>query len=203
MLPPMPVTWRRHAYSYDDFLMLEADAPNVRHEFVGGEILAMAGGSDLHSALIAAVSGELYRQLRGTPCGLRESNLRVYVKATGNAFYPDALVVCGAAEVVHEIRGGDSLLNPAVIIEVLSPSTEAYDRGEKFDENYSLIPSLRAYLLVAQDDARIELRERDAAGTWQSRELGVGDVVAIDAIGCSLDVGIVYQEAKKNLGSAG
>jgi Uma2 family endonuclease len=127
----MPVSKRRHAYTYGDYLMVEADEPFVRHEFVDGEIVAMAGGSGLHSALIAAVSGELYAQLPGTARGLRESNQRVQIRATGNAFYPDAVVVCGEADVIHEIRGGDSLLNPSVIVEVLSSSTEEYDRGGK------------------------------------------------------------------------
>jgi Uma2 family endonuclease len=97
---------RRYAYSYDEYLTLEADAPAVRHEYVEGDILAMAGGSDLHSALTAAMTGELYRELRGTPCGVRQSNLRVRVQATGNAFYADAIVIRGPAEVVHEIRCG-------------------------------------------------------------------------------------------------
>jgi Uma2 family endonuclease len=79
---------RRYAYTYGDYLMLEAEAPAMRHEFIDGEIVAMAGGSDLHSALIAALSGELYSQLRGTACGLRESNLRVRVQATAMHFTP-------------------------------------------------------------------------------------------------------------------
>jgi Uma2 family endonuclease len=183
----MPATKGWHAYTYGEYLALEADAPTIRHEFVDGAILAMAGGSDLHSALIATVSGELYRELRGTPCGLRESNLRVHVRATGNAFYADALVVCGEAEIVHEIRGGDSLLNPTVIVEVLSPSTEAYDRGPRFD------------VLVAYDDPAIEVRSRDEAGNWTSREFGAGQKAGLAAIGCLLDVDVVYREARKNL----
>src|SRR5262245_13439515 len=146
----MPLSKRRHAYTYGQYLMVEADEPGVRHEFVDGEIVAMAGGSDLHSALIAAAAGELYGQLRGTPCGLRESNMRVQVRSTANAFYPDLVVICGKAEIVHEIRGGDSLLNPSVIVEVLSPSTEEYDRGSKFEDDYRFIPSLKEYVLVSQ-----------------------------------------------------
>jgi Uma2 family endonuclease len=194
----MPVTKRRHAYTYGDYLRLEADVPAARHEFVDGDITAMAGGSELHSALIAAVSGELYAQLRGTPCGLRESNLRVHVRATGNAFYPDAVVVCGEAEVVHEIRGGDSLLNPGVIVEVVSPSTEAYDRGEKFENDYRFIPSLREYVLVSQDEPAIEVRSRDDSGNWSSREYRAGERVPLALIGATLDVNVVYREAKKN-----
>jgi Uma2 family endonuclease len=190
---------RRYAYTYGEYLTLEADAPTVRHEFVEGDILAMAGGSDLHSALIAAVTGELYGALRGTPCGLRDSNLRVYVRATGNAFYADALVVCGEAELVHEIRGGDSLLNPTLIVEVLSPSTEAYDRGQKFQENYRFIPALREYVLLSQDEPVVEVRFRDDDGHWTSREFRAGEQAKLASIACSLDVDAVYREARKNL----
>jgi Uma2 family endonuclease len=202
MIARMSVTSRRHAYTYGDYLTIEADAPTVRHEFIAGEILAMAGGSELHSALIAAIGGELYGQLRGTPCGLRDSNMRVYVRATGNAFYADALVVCGEVEVVREVRGGDSLLNPTVIIEVLSPSTADYDRGEKFDDDYRLIPSLREYVIVGQDEPLIEVRSRDDAGHWRAHEYRSGQMATIGAIGCQLDVDTVYREARKNLPAA-
>lgn len=200
----MPASTRRHAYTYEEYLLLEADVPAIRHEFVDGDILAMSGGSELHSALIAAVTGELYQQLRGTPCGVRESNMRIKVAATGNAFYCDAAAVCGEAEVVHEILGGDSLINPSVIVEVLSPSTEAYDRGDKFEENYRHIPSLRAYVLVAQDQASIEVRSRSEAGPWEMRIYGPGEKAPLPAADCALDVDTVYREARKNApGAAG
>lgn len=198
-LPNMRAAGRRYAYTYGDYLVVEADAPTVRHEFVDGDILAMAGGSELHSALIAAVTGELYLQLRGTACGVRESNMRVHVRATGNAFYADALVVCDEAEIVREIRGGDSLVNPTVIIEVVSPSTEVYDRGEKFDDNFRFIPSLRAYVLVSQDEPAIEVRSRNDDGTWSTRVYGPGERAVIGAIRCELDVDVTYREATKNV----
>lgn len=196
-------TARRHAYTYGEYLVVEADAPGVRHEFIDGEIVAMAGGSELHSALIAAITGELYGQLRGTACGVRDSNMRVHVRATGNAFYCDALVVCGEAEVIREIRGGDSLLNPTVIVEVLSPSTEDYDRGSKFDDEYRLIPSLRCYVLAAQDEDVIEVRSSDGHGTWTTTIYRNGERVVIDPPGCSLDVAAVYREARKNIRAPG
>jgi len=195
----MPLTKRRHAYTYGDYLQLEADVPAARHEFVDGDISAMAGGSELHSALIAAVSGELYAQLRGTRCGLRESNLRVHIRATGNAFYPDAVVVCGEAEVIHEIRGGDSLVNPGVIVEVLSPSTEEYDRTAKFEDDYRFIPSLREYVLVSQDEPLIEVRARDEFGNWSSREYRAGEKARLATMDAALDVDLIYREAKKNV----
>jgi Uma2 family endonuclease len=197
----MRLTKRRHAYTYGDYLQLEADVPTARHEFVDGEISAMPGGSELHSALIAAVSGELYAQLRGTRCGLRESNLRVHIRATGNAFYPDTIVLSGDVEIIHELRGGDSLLNPTVIVEVLSPSTEEYDRGAKFEDDYRFIPSLREYVLVAQDEPSIEVRSRDELGNWSMREYRVGEIAVLATIGASLDVDVVYREAKKNVRS--
>jgi Uma2 family endonuclease len=189
---------RRYAYTYGDYLMLEAEAPALRHEFIDGEIVAMGGGSELHSAVISALSGELYVQLRGTTFGLRESNLRVRIQATGNAFYADALVVCGNSEIVREIRGGDSLLNPTVIVEVLSPSTEDYDRGAKFDDDYRFIPSLREYVLVAQDEPRVEVRSRDADGNWTTLVYREGQQAALGAILATIDVEAVYREAKKN-----
>jgi Uma2 family endonuclease len=195
----MPAIRRRHAYTYGEYLVVEADAPTVRHQFIDGEIVAMAGGSELHSALSAAVAGELYAQLRGGPCGVRESNMRVHVRATGNAFYADALVVCGDAELIREIRGGDSLLNPALIVEVLSRSTEDYDRGSKFEDEYCLIPSLRAYVLVAQDEEAIETRTRnDDRGTWTVRTYRSGEQVVLEDPRCVLDVDAVYREARKN-----
>ena len=197
-LDGMPAKKQRHAYSYEEYLLLEADAPSIRHEFVDGEILAMAGGSELHSALIAAVTGELYQQLRGTPCGVRDSNMRVRVFATGNAFYCDAAIVCGQAEIVHELLGGDSLVNPAVIVEVLSPSTENYDRGEKFEDNYRHIPALGAYVLVAQDEPSIEVRSRSTSGSWEASTFGPGQKAPIPGTSCTLDVDTIYREARKN-----
>jgi Uma2 family endonuclease len=107
-------------------------------------------------------------------------------------------VVCGRADVVREIRGGDSLLNPSVIVEVLSPSTEDYDRGGKFDDEYRFIPSLREYVLVSQDEARIEVRSRDDGGDWTTRTYVDGQSAIIGAVGATLDVAAVYREAKKN-----
>lgn len=108
-------------------------------------------------------------------------------------------MVCGNAEIVHEARGGDSLLNPTVIVEVLSPSTEEYDGGQKFDDDYRFIPSLREYVLVAQDDAVIEVRSRSEAGAWASRVSRAGETAIVATLGCSLDVDGIYREARKNL----
>lgn len=193
-MPALP----RYSNTFEDYLSVEEEAPAVRHQFINGDIVAVAGGSRLHSALIAAMAGELYVQLRGKRCGPCDSNMRVRVAATENAFCTDGLVVCGRSEVVHEIRSGDSLLNPTLIFEVVSPSSEKYDRGEKFNDNYRLIPSLRAYVLVSQEERLIEVRSRAENGSWTVSEHRGGEIVQLESIDAVIDVDAVYTEAEKN-----
>lgn len=104
----------------------------------------------------------------------------------------------GILELHRPIRGGDSLLNPTTLVEVLSPSTEDYDRGGKFDDEYRWIPSLREYVLVAQDEARVEVRSRDDQENWTTSVYRDGQQARLGAIGATLDVAVIYREAKKN-----
>src|SRR5437763_840040 len=124
----MSASARRRSFSFRDYLELEA-ASNTKHEYSAGEIYAMAGGSPAHAALSMAVGGALLAQLRGGPYRVYSSDLRVRVSATGLATYPDVTVVCGPEE--HDAQSESTVINPAVLVEVLSPSTEEYDRGEK------------------------------------------------------------------------
>ena len=180
-----------NGYTFKDYLDLES-ASNVKHEFLDGEIYAMAGGSPRHAALTQSVGGALLAQLRGGPHGAFGSDLRIRVAETGLATYPDVTVVCGplAADPASEA----TVTNPTVIVEVLSPSTMAYDLGEKF-EHYRKIPTLQAVLYVWQTETRIESRMRGSDGAWASRESRAGDTAVIDAIGCKLTVDDVYRDA--------
>lgn len=108
------------------------------------------------------------------------------------------VAVCGKANIVREIRGGDSLLNPTLIVEVLPPSTEDYDRGNKFEDDYRFIPSLREYVLVAQDRQQIEVRSRDETGHWTTRSYQQGQEVLFESIAAGVDLEAVYRQAKKN-----
>src|SRR5437763_1759978 len=135
-----------------DYLRIERQA-EFRSEYFDGEIFAMAGGTRAHSLIGTNIAGELRNQLKATDCVAYNTDLRVKVEATGLLTYPDVSVVCGEQRFLDDEQ--DVLLNPTVIIEVLSDSTEAYDRGKKF-EHYRQIPSCKEYLLVSQKEPRIE-----------------------------------------------
>ena len=180
---------RLHRYTYREYLALE-DGANVRHEFFDGEIYAMAGGTPEHAAICANVSTALNLQLRGKGCRVHASDLRIRVLATGLVTYPDVSVVCAHAELDPDSRV--TVVNPTAVVEVLSPSTAAYDRGEKL-ANYQRIPSLREVVLVAHDERLVEVWHRDQAGAWTRREARTG-AIALDAIGCVLEVDEVYRD---------
>jgi Uma2 family endonuclease len=180
-----------HGYTFKEYLDLES-ASNVKHEFLDGEIYAMAGGTPRHAALTLAIGGALLAQLRGGPCRAFSSDLRIRVRETGLATYPDVTVVCGPLETDPDSEA--TVTNPTVIVEVLSPSTKDYDLGEKF-EHYRKVASLQAVLYVWQTEPRIESRTRGADGAWTSRDARAGGTVAIDAIKCSLNLDDVYRDA--------
>ena len=186
MIAPAP---RRH-FTFRDYLDLE-EASNVKHEYFAGEIYAMAGGTPEHAALAVAVSAALFDQLASGRCRVFSSDLRVRIRSTGLATYPDVTVVCGALETDPE--NTSTVTNPTVIVEVLSPSTESYDRGEKL-EHYRQVESLRECVLVAHDRRRIELWRRGPGGEWTRLVIEEG-TVDLDSIGCRLDVAELYRRA--------
>ncbi len=145
-----------------DYLQIERAAEN-KSEFRDGEIFAMAGGTFAHSAIAANMLRQLGNKLEGRPCVPCTSDLRVKIEMAGAYAYPDVSVVCGERQFEDERR--DTLLNPTVIVEILSDSTESYDRGRKF-ELYRRIPSLREYLLVSQRAPHIEQFIRQPNGGW-------------------------------------
>ncbi len=176
--------------SPEEYLAIERAADH-KSEYHAGEMYAMAGGSREHSLIAGNIFAELHRQLKGRPCEPHGSDLRVRVSATGLYTYPDGSVACG--EIQYEDGRRDTLLNPTVIVEVLSESTEAYDRGGKWRQ-YQTIPSLREYLLVAQDRPSIEKFTRiDHSGDWTySVYEGLDAVVDLPSIGSTLPLREVY-----------
>jgi Uma2 family endonuclease len=179
-----------HRYSFQDYLAVE-QISTIRHEYLNGEIYAMAGGSILHAGLSAAVLASLHAQLGGR-CRVYSSDLRIRVRATGLATYPDVTIVCGSTEADPD--SADTLVNPTVVVEVLWPSTVDYDLGEKF-EHYRRIPSLQAVLYVAQDQRRLELRARATDGSWSTTHAGPNDALEIAALACFLSVDRIYDDA--------
>ena len=156
----MPAPAHRIHYTRAEYLALEASS-NVKHEYLDGQIYGMAGGTPEHAALAAAVIGLLFPQLRRGRCRPLDADLRVRVAETGLATYPDVTVVCGARE--RDSVDGHAVTNPTLIVEVLSPSTESYDRGDKF-EHYKCLPSLREYVLVSHRERRVEVWTRGDGG---------------------------------------
>ncbi len=149
-------------YSPADYLALER-ASEFKHEFFDGELFRMAGGTIEHSQIAGNVIGELRNQLADTPCRVLTSDMRIKLP-TGLYTYPDVSVVCDQPE--YEDDHKDVLLNPLVVVEVLSPTTEAYDRGKKF-RHYQTCPSLREYVLIAQDRAVVDHYLRQpTSGQW-------------------------------------
>lgn len=178
-------------YTYAEYLAFE-ETSNVRHEYLDGHIYAMAGGTPEHAALQMAVGAQLYAQLGGTPCRVHSSDLRVRVLATGLATYPDVTVVCGPNELDPE--HAQTVLNPSVIVEVMSKSTEDFDRNDKF-ESYKSIPSLREYVLISYTERAVEVFTRDDKGTWSHRVARDGEVADLTSIGCRLDVRELYDRS--------
>jgi Uma2 family endonuclease len=173
-----------------DYLDWERQQP-LRHEYINGDIYAMTGASRQHNLICGNLLATLHQQLRGKPCEVYASDLRVKVNETGMYTYPDVVVAC--ADLIFEDQQVDTLINPLVLIEVLSPSTEHYDRGAKF-LHYRQLSSLRDYLLVSQHDIRIEHYTRQAAQCWLLTEYQRGDeVIALAAIGCVIMVRDVYE----------
>jgi Uma2 family endonuclease len=174
--------------SYAEYLAAEALA-EVRHEYLNGEVWAMAGGTPEHSALAAAVILELGNALRGKRCRAFTSDVRVRISETGLTTYPDVSIVCGQLETAPEDK--DAITNPIVLVEVLSDSTEAYDRGAKA-AHYRRIPSLREYVLVSQNEPRIEVHRRTESGRWELLEARPGETIELASLGVRLDVAAVY-----------
>lgn len=180
----------RH-YTFDDYLSVE-EMSAVRHEFLNGEIFAMAGGTPEHAALSAAAVVVLGRRLDGRPCRPYSADLRIRVVATGLATYADAAVICG--DPIRDPASPTHVTNPIVIVEVLSQSTEAYDRGEK-REHYQQIASLREYVLVAQDKREIEVHARPPGGIWQRSVHRAAETVDLPSIGIQFTVDELYNAA--------
>ncbi|MBA3531147.1 MAG: Uma2 family endonuclease [Ardenticatenales bacterium] len=173
----------------DTYLALERRA-ETKSEWIDGETVAMVGASREHNLIVANILGELRQQLKGRPCEVYPSDMRVKVPQSKLYTYPDVVVVCGEPQ--FEDAHVDTLLNPTLLVEVLSDSTESYDRGKKFGY-YRTLPSLAEYLLIAQDDYKIEHYVRQPDGKWLlSDAQSLDDTVTLAAVPATLSLREVY-----------
>jgi Uma2 family endonuclease len=178
----------RHRYTFEDYLAVE-EMGGVKHEFFDGEIYAMAGGTPEHAALAALLTALLVGQLRGKPCRVYSSDLRVRILATGLATYPDVTVVCGPLE--RDPESPTNVTNPTLVVEVLSQGTEDYDRGEKRLQ-YQRVPSLKSVVLVSHREPRIDVWTRGIDG-FELQTFGPGALIDLSAIGCQISLDEVYE----------
>ncbi|HEU4323649.1 MAG TPA: Uma2 family endonuclease [Roseiflexaceae bacterium] len=181
-----------HRYvTNEEYLALERSGTE-KHEYLAGSVYAMAGASARHNRIAGSAYASLYAQLRQRNCTVYPSDMRVKAVQTGMYAYPDITIVCGNEQFEDDTQ--DSLLNPVIIIEVLSPSTEKVDRGRKF-QSYRTMLSLREYILISQDDCRIERFARQSDNTWvYSEAAGHDDVIELSTIQCVLRLADVYEK---------
>jgi Uma2 family endonuclease len=161
------------------YLAFDDNSP-VRHEYLGGQVYAMTGGSMRHNRIALNLASAFMRQLDGSPCQVFINDMRLHVQAADSVYYPDVLVHCGSGA-----AGNAKVVNSAALIaEVLSDSTAQTDRREK-RAAYQRIPGLRAYWVISQDEQRVEVHQRDAHGNWVTQHLTAGD--ALDTAGLTTD----------------
>lgn len=176
-------------FSILEYLAFERQA-EARHEYLDGEVFAMTGASRSHNLIEGNIFGEIRNQLRRRPCEAYHESMRVRTPA-GLFTYPDVVVVCG--EPRFDDTEFDTLFNPTLLVEVLSPSTESYDRGTKAIA-YRAIPSLQEYVLVAQSRIHVEHWQRHSVDEWLMKDLRDREqILELPSIACKLLLGDIYE----------
>ena len=177
--------------TYGEYLAAEA-LRDTKHEYLRGEIFAMAGGTPTHARLAMAVGHALMGALAGRPYAVFSADLRVRIESSDLSTYPDLVIVCGSFE--SSKIDANAVTNPTLIVEILSDSTEAYDRGQKF-AHYRQLPSLREYLLVSQHEPRLESYFKNDAGEWVLHEARSGETLAMRSLeGVRLETDVIYHD---------
>lgn len=177
--------------SPEEFLEFERSS-DERHEYRNGEIFAMSGAKRAHNLISVNLAAELRTGLKGRDCETYASDMRIWVGIAALYTYPDMVVVCGELQFLDTTQ--DTLVNPTVLIEILSESTEAYDRGRKF-EYYRKIDSLKEYILIAQTHPYIEKYVKHGDGFWLLSEIaGIDSFLKIESIDCTIPLAEIYDK---------
>lgn len=175
-----------------DYLAGE-ERSEVRHEYVRGRVFAMAGGSDAHATIVGNVHAELRAAVRGGACRAFMLVLKVRVEEAGAYYYPDVFVTCDERDRALEAKYAKA--HPKVVIEVLSPYTAAFDRGEKFAD-YRKLPSLEEYVLVDSESVRVDVFRRGEAGRWVLEPLEAGGILRFESLGVEVEVDSLYEDVE-------
>ncbi len=173
-----------------EYLALERNSKE-KHEFYKGEMFAMAGAKKRHNQIVFNIIGQLYNQLKDKPCIAFGSDMKVRVKPDGLFTYPDISALCGDEKYLDENE--DVLLNPSLIIEVLSESTENYDRGKKF-VLYRELESLREYVLISSDYKKVEIFKRTQSNQWLLSDIIENELIHFESIHCSISFEEIYNK---------
>jgi Uma2 family endonuclease len=175
----------------DEYLEFERKS-EIKHEYFNGEIYEMSGAKRNHNVIAWNIVGELRQKLKDKNCEAYQADMRVFVSQTGLYTYPDLVVVCGEPQFQDDVF--DTSLNPILLVEVLSDSTEGYDRGKKF-QHYRSIESLQEYVLVAQDEARIEKYVKHGDGfRLLSEAVGLESEIEFSSLECRIPLREVYDK---------
>lgn len=186
--------------SEETYLELERSSA-TKHEYFQGRIYAMTGAKESHNLIAANTLASLHGQLRQTSCRVYSGDMRIKVVRTGLNTYPDVVAVCGQPQFTDDVH--DTIINPTVIVEVLSASTERYDRGLKF-QNYRTVETLQDYVLISQDRHHIECYTRQESGLWLLQEgEGLEQRVTLSSTGCTLLLKDVYEKVELEQDSSG
>jgi Uma2 family endonuclease len=186
----MPLT--KHYVTVDEYYQQERIS-EIRHDYYDGEIFDMSGGAIIHSRISSNIIIALGNRLKGSPCEVFETNLRLRVLATGLRCYPDVSVCCGPFEIDPEDSQGETVTNPSIVFEVLSPSTEKYDQGFK-SENYRKVASLKTYVLVSQTTPYVQAFFSGADGLWTPVEIsGLHGMLSLPVISTELSLKEIYE----------
>ena len=175
-------------FTPEEYIALERKA-EYKSEYFNGHIIAMSGASRQHNLIVMNISGELHVQFKGRGCEVYTNDMRVRPSPRDTYVYPDVVVVCGEPEFEDDVF--DTLLNPILIVEVLSPSTERRDRGEKFTR-YKHLAALQEYLLVSQDKVSVEHHRRHGTQWVLSHYRELAEVLPLPSIGCELPLHDIY-----------
>jgi Uma2 family endonuclease len=179
-------------HTFDDYLANERESVKIKHEYQAGHVFAMTGASFRHNLIVSNLSAELRDRLKKRPCHVLTQDMRVRIEVTDAAKYPDLIVQCG--EPLFYDERNDVLLNPTLLVEVLSPSTEAYDRGDKFAD-YRMLPSLEEYALIAQDRLSVEIFTRQADGRWLFNTFSdITENALFESLECAIPLAEIYDK---------
>lgn len=179
-------------FSPDDYLAWEQEQPR-RNEYIDGEVFAMSGASDAHGTVAGNFFAALHGALRGTPCKPFIADMKVHVDAANSFFYPDIVVTCDPRD--RRPEASHAKQHPTMIVEVLSPSTEAYDRGNKFAA-YRQIDALQEYVLVSLEARRIEIFRRDASGRWVLHPFALNETLELASLDFRCAVAEIFEGAE-------